>query len=234
MKKSFPIPSRSNRPTNNWRSVLMNNMRRAVTLCIVSFSLAVITDAHANLLINGSFEQGPNSNTNNIPPGSTAISGWIVTRAPIDGEVSTAGGWQAADGTHSLDLNGSPGVGGIAQTFGTVSGQQYQVTFSLAGNPTTARITSLGVEAAGQSAAFSFNTTGKTLFNMGWVTKSWTFAATDSVTTLEFFSTDTLDSNIGPALDNVSVAAVPEPGPITLVLSSLVVLGWFRKTAKTV
>lgn len=212
----------------------MKNVRRAIVLSIVCFALGVIADAHANLLVNGSFELGPNSNSNNIPVGSTVISGWIVTRAPIDNEVSTAGGWQAADGTHSLDLNGSPGVGGIAQTFGTVSGQQYQVTFSLAGNPTTARITSLGVEAAGQSAAFSFNTTGKTLFNMGWVTKSWTFAATDSATTLEFFSTDTIDANIGPALDNVSVASVPEPGTITLVLSSLVVLGWFRKAEKKV
>ena len=37
---------------------------------------------------------------------------------------------------HSIDLHGSPGLGGIQQTFTTKPGRAYVVTFSFAANPT--------------------------------------------------------------------------------------------------
>ncbi|MBD1833028.1 choice-of-anchor C family protein [Cyanobacteria bacterium FACHB-472] len=156
-----------------------------------------------NLIINGSFQNGPNPGQSlKLNPGSTAIQGWVVTRAPID-YVGTL--WQAANGDRSLDLDGA-GAGGIAQTFDTVPGESYVVTFSLAGNPLGAPpIKLLGVTAAGQSANFAFNISGRTPTNMGWETKRWMFMAQSNKTTLEFFSLNTSGGSWGPALDSVLV-----------------------------
>jgi choice-of-anchor C domain-containing protein len=161
-----------------------------------------------NLITNGSFEIGPDPDPYlPLDPGSTAITGWTVTRDQID----YVAYWVDADGERSLDLNGSPGVGGIAQTFSTIAGQQYLVSFALAGNTYSGTpIRQLGVSAAGQSEVFSFDTTGFSDDNMGWVNKTWVFTATASTTTLEFYSLSIEPENaaFGPALDNVSVISL--------------------------
>src|SRR5262249_24519791 len=87
----------------------------------------------SNLLVNGSFEEGPDPGAFlPVNKDSTDIKGWTVTRGQIDYIGSF---WPAADGKRSLDLHGSPGFGGVSQTFPTVKGQKYRVTFALAGNP---------------------------------------------------------------------------------------------------
>lgn len=84
---------------------------------------------------NGSFEIGPAPGATFITlgAGDTSITGWEVTGAGID---YIGGLWQPADGNRSLDLSATA-AGGIQQTFDTVAGHNYQVTFSLAGNPST-------------------------------------------------------------------------------------------------
>ena len=182
-----------------------------VLMCVLMVS---VNQAEANLLVNGSFESGIEWQ-DNVPVGSTGITGWTVTRANID---LVDGYWQASHGTRSLDLNGSPGVGGIAQLFTTVPGQLYQVQFDQAANPDLgARISHMGVQAAGQSAQFAFDCTGSSLSSMGWVIQTWEFAAVDTTTTLEFYSLDTEDSWKGPALDNVVVTVIPEPATLLLL-----------------
>ena len=52
--------------------------------------------------------------------------------------------------------------------------------------------------------SFSFDITGKSEANMGYVTKEFTFLATGDSTTLEFASTTT-PSGYGPVIDNVRV-----------------------------
>jgi choice-of-anchor C domain-containing protein len=169
-----------------------------------------MANGSVNLITNGSFEIGPDPDPDSylpLDPGSTAITGWIVTRDQID----YVTGWVDADGDRSLDLNGSPGVGGIAQTFNTAAGQQYLVSFALAGNTFSGTpIRQLGVSAAGQSEVFSFDTTGFSDDNMGWVNKTWVFTATASTTTLEFYSLSVEPENFafGPALDNVCVISL--------------------------
>ncbi len=180
----------------------------------------------ANLIQNGSFE------TATVNPGSflqldavsTAITGWTVSQGSID-YIGTL--WQASNGSRSLDLSGE-NAGGIQQTFNTTVGKTYRVTFDLAGNTfTSPTIKDMRVSAGGSSADFSFDTTGKSNSNMGWLSKSWDFTANSTTTTLEFISLT--NSFAGPALDNVSVIAlsppsIPEPSSV-LGLLSLGVLG---------
>ncbi|MDJ0527967.1 MAG: DUF642 domain-containing protein, partial [Microcystis sp. M49629_WE12] len=109
-------------------------------------------------------------------------------------------------------------------------GETYRVTFDLAGNTDySPTIKEMRVSAGGNSADFSFDITGKSRSNMGWVSKSWGFTATGTTTTLSFLNL--VDTPYGPALDNVSVIAlsspppsIPEPSSV-LGLLSLGVLG---------
>jgi choice-of-anchor C domain-containing protein len=180
------------------------------------------------LIQNGSFETATvNPNPGDfirLDAGSTAITGWTVSQGTID-YIGTY--WQASEGSRNLDLSGA-NAGGIQQTFNTTVGKTYRVTFDLAGNPNTSpTIKQMRISAAGSSDNFSFDITGKSTTNMGWLSKSWDFTANSTTTTLEF--TGLGNSDAGAALDNVSVIAlsspsIPEPSSM-LGLLGLGVLG---------
>ena len=152
---------------------------------------------------NGSFEIGPAPGGSFITlgPGNTSITGWEVTGAGID---YIGGLWPPADGSRSLDLSATA-AGGIQQTFDTVAGHNYQVTFSLAGNPSTPPlIKSVSVQATGSAATtYTFDISLSSTADMRWATQTYNFTATGAATTLSFTSLD--NSAMGPALDNVVV-----------------------------
>ncbi|GAA1235353.1 hypothetical protein GCM10009665_26900 [Kitasatospora nipponensis] len=132
-----------------------------------------------------------------------AIGPWQVTAGNVD--LIGAGFWQAAEGDQSVDLNGTtPGT--VAQTFTTVPGANYTVTYALAGNPAggpTLRTGNALID--GQDFQdFSFNVTGKSTTNMGYVNRQFTFRATNATTTIGFAST-TPNTSYGPVLDDVRV-----------------------------
>jgi choice-of-anchor C domain-containing protein len=164
---------------------------------------------------NGSFETGGvvPCNTFNIPNGSTLITGWTVSAGNIDwlGAPVPACGWQASQGNNSLDMvgSGAGGIGGITQTFDTVPGQTYTVLFDMAGNfGAPPVIKPLAVTVNGVTTNFTFDTTGATGTNMGWVTRSVQFTATGTSSTINFVSDVSASGgtlNAGAALDNVRV-----------------------------
>jgi choice-of-anchor C domain-containing protein len=170
-------------------------------------------DPPGDLIVNGSFEEGPEfeGGYRSLDQGSDVIKGWVVTRSQID---YTGTHWRAATGARSIDLNGSPGFGGIKQSFATTKGRKYKVRFAMAGTPIAyggdGGVKILCVRAAGKKEAFSADATDKTGDDMGWTKKTWEFTATAENTTLEFYSLDYDDPNCGPALDDVSVVEVKE------------------------
>jgi choice-of-anchor C domain-containing protein len=144
-----------------------------------------------------------------LQSGSTEITNFTVTCGSVD-YIGTY--FQASNGTRSVDLNGNePGC--ISQTFATVPGATYTVTFDLSGNPDTnsaANLTSpsnktLTVTADGaQAQTYSYDTSVamNSRTEMKYVTNTYTFTATDSSTTLTF--TSTTPGAFGPVLDNVT------------------------------
>ncbi len=136
-------------------------------------------------------------------PTGAHMGPWTVTRGDVD--LSGKGFWQTADGNQSLDLDGSV-QGTVEQTFATVPLFKYEVSFALAGNPVAAPTVKTGQALVdGQVAqSFSFDTTGKTEANMGYVRREFTFVATGDATTLAFSST-TVPSGYGPVIDDVEV-----------------------------
>lgn len=197
-----------------------------VTLLGLS-TAASLAQRPAGLIRNGSFEEGPGTPLFlNLPGKSTALPGWVVTGEGID--LVGAGYWRSSEGTFAVDLDGSarsrttpPYVrGGIAQTFATVTGKRYRVTFDLAGNPNRGPLKKpMRVSAAAQSAEFVFDATGKTGPNMGWVPKEWVFTAAADSTTLEFTSlTQSPATGFGAAIDRVAVVLIDE-GPLRVIES---------------
>jgi len=203
-----------------------------VTLALTALLLlrpapAPLAPPPASLIRNGSFEEGPGTRSFlNLAGGSTALPGWVVTGEGVD--LVGAGYWLSSDGSYAIDLDGSarsrttpPHVrGGIAQTFATTPGRRYRVTFDLAGNPNRPPARKpLRIAAAGQSAEFVFDATGKTGRTMGWVAKTWTFTAKSDSSTLEFSSlTQSPETGYGAAIDRVAVTVL-EDGPLRVVES---------------
>lgn len=100
------------------------------TIIILAIFTLITGSASASIIFSESFEHDP------------AINGFISTVTSnvgafdvISGNVDWIGNyWQAAEGTHSLDMNGtSPGT--ISYDLSTIMGMEYDVSFSLAGNP---------------------------------------------------------------------------------------------------
>jgi choice-of-anchor C domain-containing protein len=140
---------------------------------------------------NGSFEIGTlTADPCNVAlnAADTSFTGWTVSVGNI--EYVTNGCWIAIDGTRSLDLVGNGSIGGIQQTFDTVAGAKYQVAFNLAGNPSPSfprPSKPLTVTVSGITTKnYTFDTTGKTVASMGWVTKSFAFTANAPTTTIDF------------------------------------------------
>ncbi|WP_262699803.1 MULTISPECIES: choice-of-anchor C family protein [Streptomyces] len=179
----------------------------AVAGVLVGMGAGTATAAAVSRFDDGSFET-PSVAANtfvNVGTGGT-IGPWKVTSGNVDhiGD----GFWQAAEGGQSVDLNGG-GPGTVEQTFTTVPGKKYSVTYSLAGNPAGGPPVRTGkVLIDGQSFQdFSFDVTGKTFANMGYVTREVTFVARGTSTTLAFASTSTGTTAYGPVIDDVRVSA---------------------------
>lgn len=219
-------------------------------------TVAVATSAVAgpiNLIRNGSFETG----VNDAAPGgftmkyagSTDLTGWVVTQNNIDWDSAF---WQAADGTHSLDLNGNLGPGGLSQTISTIIGKNYTLSFAMAGNPNLCKeisvtacpdiLMSLTAFAGPASADFNFNVLPSyDVANMHWTARTFDFTANSTTTQIRFASTTVLsgseiydgffDCCYGPALDNVSLieavaapAILPEPSTLAIFAFGLMAI----------
>ena len=165
-----------------------------VLSCVIL--LAFAASASGANFQNGNFEHGSVANTCNvfdIPAGSNVVTGWTVSVGTIDWESPPPCGWQVARGwfakDKSIDLVGTHCVGGIQQTFDTTPGGHYRLVFALAGNYGHAPVVKpLAVTVNGVTTHFTFDATGKSALNMGWIRETIDFVASGSSSTVNFVS----------------------------------------------
>jgi choice-of-anchor C domain-containing protein len=193
-------------------------MRLSRILFSAIAALAVVFssfNARADLVVNGSFENGVNDaspgNFQTIPGSGASITGWTV-----NGSVDWINGyWTAADGTHSVDLNGVA-IGGVEQSITTVPNEVYRLTFDLSANPDflNSNPDSRTVTVLGQNFTYTFSEPPNSRSNMYWQLFAMNFTATGTSTLLNFESQVNQNCCWGPALDNVSVTDLNRVGPV--------------------
>jgi hypothetical protein len=179
-----------------------------------------------NLLNNPSFES-PAGNYEYVPGGSSHITGWQTQLNGVEVFTSTDVGLGVpfattiGDGNKALDLTPFTYTGGgISQTFATVPGVSYDVSFLAATAQEFGRDGTGNVLAVIGSAVELFPLVN---YNPDWVweDKQYSFVAPDNNSTLWFFSTDNPWQHLA-AIDDVSVEAELNAAPTAVPEGSTV------------
>jgi choice-of-anchor C domain-containing protein len=179
-----------------------------------------------NLVTNGSFESPTVQGLHNMYTGvdTVSLTGWVVDQAGTSVDhVNEL--WNDAEGFQSIDLNGTE-AGSIYQDLATTSAQKYKIRFALAGNSHGFDDKRLEVLWDGaQIADLTFAQAGYNDSDMGWAYHEFIATAGDNSTRLTFHSlTGAMQGDegfyswYGPAIDDVSVSAIPEPGAAMMAL----------------
>ncbi len=167
----------------------MTRFPAALNAFLLCGSLLGPSAAQANLLVNGSFEQGAfvdqGSDTMSLAAVSTVITGWSVVTDTLAwiGAANTFG-LSASDGSFFLDLTdyqaGAP-FAGVSQTVATAVGATYTLSFDLGASNFWGRPDSLTATAAGTSQTFAAPATGT---SNDWYHEAMDFVATSTSTTI--------------------------------------------------
>lgn len=192
-------------------------------LATFAAAAAFTGSAQAATLLNGSFESGTNPGTfTTVAAGDTAITGWTVAGGSVDYIGSY---WTAQNGVRSIDLSGNS-IGTLAQTINDlIAGVTYNVTYWVSKNPDGGAPTRTGTIAVGNSSStFSYSAVNDRT-NMLWESRTFSFLAGGTSGTLSFASDSSGDCCFGPALDNVSIAAVPEPATWAMMITGFGLVG---------
>ena len=194
---------------------------KLVAIAVSLAALAMPASASVELVTNGGFEIDPVTNSDGFTTfssGAQGLTGWTIGLGSVD---LVGSYWSAASGNNSLDLNGNM-RGGISQLLQTTTGQLYQLSFDMAGNFASGpAIKRMSVNVDGH--IYSFDTTLTSAGSMGWTHYVSMFYATSDSARLSF--TSLVDDAYGPALDNVSVIAVPELQSYAMLLAGLGLMG---------
>lgn len=207
-------------------------LNRLLTLAALCGAVAAPVHAiRADLIVNGSFES-PTTNARTTFFAPAVFEGWSVDRGSVD--VIASPYWQAADGSQSLALSGFS-AGAIYQDIHTSPGETYLLSFAMAGDPFQPGyplIKHMEVFWGGISIGqFTFDVTGKSYSNMGWIDHQVILAADAPSTRLRFVSLD--NDAAGPVIDEVRLTAVPEPSGLVSASLGLAAVagyaGWRRR-----
>jgi hypothetical protein len=189
-------------------------MRKYLLFSALFLSFATLSLRASNIVVNGSFEDPALSN----PSWSlfTTIPGWSLASGPyIEVQNHVAGDPYAGNQFVELD---STAESAIFQDLPTVAGVQYYLSFAFSPRPTVP-VNIMGVSWNG-SPVTTLSADGSALSNTSWTVYSFTVAATQSTTRLQFSGLGPSDG-LGEYLDAVSVEQTPEPSSIMLCFGGL-------------
>ena len=192
-------------------------------------ALAAITASAsaANLLTDGSFESiSQAAGTWNVYQGAN-LPGWTVTPTTHGLEVRNDVAGTAENGANFIELDGYENDK-ISQSFATVVGKAYEITFFFADRTD---VTSAFLQGSG-GFAYTYTGAGTTTysgsFGTGWHEAVIDFVATASSTKFSIWGVGTSDG-YGTSFDNFSASTVPEPATLGLFAAGLAVLGLSRR-----
>jgi hypothetical protein len=221
---------------------------------VVAFTVTLYTLGIAcaqlgpNLVTNGSFETPIGDNRWGRNPATwfagQTFGGWTVTQGSVDIKrfgVPPLGAGPSYDGVQHVDLNGSPGVGGIRQDITIADPGIYRLHFALSANtvqdPDSPRIVrvrlSLGATDAFNST-FTWNLSDHPNHDPDNL-PSWDVYQVDflvptaGIYTLSFTSLTVTNTSYGPMIDDVRLQLVPEPASLLALGAGLAGLIGLRR-----
>lgn len=190
-------------------------------IALAGMGVLAASQASANLIVNGGFED---DGTGQFPPNGSAGEPWVSTGLPSEAVVSPI----AYEGSKSAQITA---LGGIAQEVSVVSGQQYLLSFYA---KDVGDVYVLGInlgDTTRMSAHFGDISLAPLDLSLIIPLEPGLINPTTTWTLYEFLFTSSFTGDqtvaIGSAagklwVDNVSLAAVPEP--TTLVAGALLLL----------
>lgn len=201
--------------------------------------------AHAGLLVNGSFEQGPlgpgevNGNSFADMAGAGGAGSWDVWGA-VPGWTTTAGagieiqttntlGVAPVDGDHYVELDSDP-TDRAGQTNSTMS-QRVELApgtyrLSYVYQPRTFTSDDNILEVSVNDMLLS--TVNRTWDGAGWIGYYADFQSVGGIYEISFAAAG-LDNTLGAFVDDVQLAPVPLPAALPLMGAGLAGLGWFAR-----
>ncbi|GAA3894588.1 hypothetical protein GCM10022276_12160 [Sphingomonas limnosediminicola] len=188
----------------------------------------------AESIVNGGFEAPVVNSTccNTVPP--DLLVGWTATPNVnvVVGTYASTNGNLAAEGNQYLDLVGQGGTGSISQTFGTLAGTVYNLSFVYSHNLFNPAVTSASASFSVDGLIGGISHSTGTNANLDWQSYFGSFTATGSSATLNFTNL-TGGVNEGILLDAVSVQAVPEPATWAMMLFGFGAIGFQMRRRKS-
>jgi hypothetical protein len=176
-------------------------------LCLSSF--AISAQSPINLLSNGSFETGPTR------LGLKSLPGWTVTQGTVDvrSDVQQA----PNSGTKCLELIGTPGVGGIQQSFPTDVDKWYMFVGYVSHHPGVQEAeANIFINGTQQPNRLSHKGTTSDS-NLKWESFRYLFKADATTTTLKLVDRDVARyDNGGIFLDGLRVSPFSTGQKMTL------------------
>ena len=199
----------------------------------VLLGLAVVAataqSASAATILNGSFEDtSPDGVFDTLAAGDGDIANWTIDSGTVDFIGSY---WEADDGTNSIDMTGVS-IGTISQLItGLTSGVKYMITFAMSGNPDNGPGSKfMTVNAGGETGIYEYVVGAlNSHAMMKWEDFQFFFTAGSTSELLTFAAVAENACCFGPALDNVSISAVPLPASAPLILGALGALVVLRR-----
>jgi choice-of-anchor C domain-containing protein len=195
-------------------------------------STNLLSTNSANIVANGDFETPVVLNPLIVYFEGQTFGSWTVVSGSVD--LLSPSYWQAADGGQSVDLSGDSD-GAISQPLSTTPQRKYVLRFALAGNPETTGCPNSPIKTmevwwgATLVDTLTFDTTGRSNWDMGWGFHEYTVTAANATTQLKFGSLT--PGCHGPVLDMVSVRS--RTGPSRTFQSIATNDGWVLESAGT-
>jgi hypothetical protein len=196
---------------------------------VVGASLMSV-DARANLLLNGDFET---LSSPDVPadwttaPGAEILDLTGADYIPCCGANGTAA--ELANHFASFGPGNVPNVSTLSQSFTTVSGQSYILSFMAGamGGGTEPLVAAAWAAGGGTPLNMtSITTSADNNLSTTFIFYSFLFTATSDSSYVAFNAVGP-GSNIDPILDDVSVAATPLPSTWTMLIAGFAGLGFF-------
>lgn len=198
---------------------------------LAAFFLLGVSPIRADSIVNGGFESfvvGPHDTDFGTflrlfsPPANTDIAGWTISGSsgghPNSVDLVHSSLWPPFSGTQSLDMEGAVGASGVIfQSFTTMAGDMYNLSFEYGNNPDGSGGT-MNILVTGNGTLVDQNVSHNTstVADIDYTLFSRTFTANSASTTLQFSAVT--NSGFGVVIDDVSVNPASVPEPSTLVL----------------